>query len=178
MSKSNWLMLAASQDKSYVAQTVVPDDTLLYRALTKWLVRGSASKMLSSFWSIVEQYDNELEKALLDQFLTQADKPVDDPQITTVKSSHYEIDITVESKNSGSIYKTCRITFVLFVRLNSVKTKFRTEEVTIDLTLVKNNGEMEQIIVNTAQKTPAPLLRGSRRVSKRSSKTPTPSIKC
>jgi len=178
MSTSNWLLLAATQENSYIGQTVVPDDTLLYRALTKWLIRGSASKMLSSFWEYIDQYDNELENALLDQFLTQAEKQVQDPQITNVRTRDYSVDMTVESKSSGSMYKTCHLTFVLFVYFHSLKTKVRVEEITIDLTLIKNDGQMEKIIVNTTQKTPAPLLKASRRVSKRSSKTPTPSIKC
>ena len=173
--KSNWLLLAATEDNSYIGQTHVPDNTFLYRALTKWLIRGSASKLLHSFWEYIDQYDNELENALLDQFLTQADHPVDDPQTTNVRTRDYSVDMTVLSKSAGSFYKTCHLTFVLYVYFHSLKTKVRVDEITLDITLLKNNGEMEKIVINTAQKTPAPFLKTSRRVSKRSSKTtPTP----
>lgn len=167
---SNWILIAANDKDSFVAQTKVNDDTLVYRAISKWLVRGGASKILKSFWEYIDQDDNELEDALLDQLVTQAETKPEDPQITNVRTKDYSIDMSVHAKSTGDSFKTCKVEFVLFVYFHSLKKKMRIDEQIIDLTVIRADGDVEKIVVNTPTKTPAHGLRRNRRVNKRSSK--------
>lgn len=183
MSTNTWMMVATSGDKSFVAQTTINDQALLYRALSKWLIRGSASTILDAFWEYIDQYDNELEDALLDQLVTQAERQVEDPQITNVRTKDYAIDLTVSSRSANESVKTCSVDCVLFVYFHSLKKKLRIDEKSISVTLVNYDGKVEKVMVAGMQKTPSHMMKKpARRVSKRSSKelpkgrevTPTP----
>lgn len=168
---STWMMLASTDKSSYIAQTSINDNEkqLLYRALSKWLIRGGASKILNSFWEYIDKWDNELEDALLDQLVTQAEKTPDDPQITNVRTKDYSVDMTIHSKNTSDIFKTCEAEFVLYVYFQSINKKLKIDEQSISITLVKADGKVEKVSVGNMQKTPAPN-RPNRRVNKRSSK--------
>jgi hypothetical protein len=171
MTDTTWLLIATTETKSFVAQTIVNDPKLVYRALCKWLIRGGASKLLDSFWEYLDKYDNELEDALLDQLLTQAETAVDDPQITNVRTKDYSIDMTVHAKNSSDSLKTCKVECTLYVYFQSLKKKLRIDEQSIKLTMIRSDGKLERISVNTSTKTPAATQHTeSRRVRKRSSK--------
>lgn len=167
---SNWILIAASKHDSFVAQTRVNNDTLVYRAISKWLLRGGASKILKSMWEYIDQEDNELEEALLDQLLTQAETQPDDPQITNVKTKDYSIDMSVHAKSTGDSFKSCRVEFVGYVYFHSLKKKMRIDEQVIDLTVIRSDGDVEKIVVTTPTKTPAHGFASNRRVKKRSSK--------
>lgn len=174
MTDNTWILIAATDSQSYVAQTTVSDSNLIYRAISKWLIRGGASNILNSFWEYIDQYDNELEDALLDQLVTQAEKSPEDPQITNVRTKDYSIDMTVHAKNSSSNFKTCKVDFVLYVYFHSLKKKLRIDQQSINMTLIRSDGEVEKVNVTSANKTPAHRMERTKRVSKRSSKvTPT-----
>ena len=166
----NWILIAATDKQNYVAQTTISEPNLIYRAVTKWLIRGTASNILASFWEYIDQNDNELEEAMLDQLLTQAETPQDDPQITNVRTKDYSIDMTVHAKTSKDSFKLCTVDCVLYVYFQSLKKKLRIDNQTITLTLLRSDDEVEQIVVNSPTKTPAHHLKANRRVSKRSSK--------
>lgn len=170
MKDSTWLLVATTNIHSYIAQTKVSDPDLIYRAISKWLVRGGASDILSSFWEYIDQYDNELEDALLDQLVTQAETNPEDPQITNVRTKDYSIDMTVHSKSSNDSFKTCRVEFTLFVYFHSLKKKLRIDDQQIDLTLFRSDDDIETINVANPTKTPAHRMKRNKRVSKRSSK--------
>lgn len=170
MAEQKWLLIATTNSQSYVAQTCTNDIQLVYRALSKWLIRGGASKILDSFWEYIDQYDNELEEALLDQLVTQAETNPDDPQITNVRSKDYSIDMTVHSKSSSDSYKTCRVECTLFVYFQSLKQKLRIDEQCINLAMIKADGKLEKVTVHGAMKTPGLTVPDARRVKKRSSK--------
>lgn len=174
MTDDTWILIATNEEQNFIAQTTVSTPSLVYRAISKWLIRGNASNILSSFWEYIDQYDNELEDALLDQLLTQAETQPVDPQITNVRTKDYSIDMTVYSKNSNDSSKTCKVDFVLYVYFHSLKKKLRIDEQTINLTLFKSDSKIEKIVVNTPEKTPALHAKKNKRVSKRSSKV-TPS---
>ena len=169
MSDKKWLLIASTDVQTFVAQTNNDNMQLIYRALTKWLIRGAASKILDPFWEYIDQYDNELEDALLDQLVTQAETNPEDPQITNVRSKDYSIDMSVLAKNSNQTFKTCKVEFTLFVYFQSLKQKLRMYDQAIDLTMVRMEN-IETIAVNTATKTPAHEGKEIRRVKKRSSK--------
>lgn len=168
-----WLLVAASNSKSYLAQTTLNDKKLIYRAASKWLIRGGASRLLSTFWEYVDQNDNELEDALLDQLITNADKQSTDPQITNVRTKDYSIDMTVHYQNSTEACKKCRIDCVLWVYFHSLKKKLRVDEKSIDITFTRYDDKIETISITGPTKTPAPRLLANKRVSKRSSKNTT-----
>lgn len=165
-----WILIAATDSQSYVAQTSVSDNNLVYRAITKWLMRGGASNILASFWEYIDQYDNELEDALLDQLVTQAETQPLDPQITNVRTKDYSIDMTVHAKNTNDSYKTCTVDFVLYVYFHSLKKKLRIDQQTINLTLLRSDGKVEKVSVTSASKTPTHQVKATKRTSKRSSK--------
>ena len=165
-----WILIATTDSQSYVAQTTISDTNLIYRAICKWLIRGGASKILDAFWEYIDQYDNELEDALLDQLVTQAETVPDDPQITNVRTKDYSIDMTVHAKNNGDDCKTCKIEFVMYVYFHSLKKKLPIDEQVINLTWIRSEGKIETIHVTNPSKTPAPRIKQNRRVSKRSSK--------
>ncbi len=175
MSDNTWILIAATDTRGYVAQTTVPESNLIYRAISKWLIRGGASNILKSFWEYIDQYDNELEDALLDQLVTQAEKRPEDPQITNVRTKDYSIDMTVHAKNSSNNFKTCKVDFVLYVYFHSLKKKLRIDEQSINLTLFRSD-KVEKVVVISSTKTPAHQMKRNKRVSKRSSKA-TPSDK-
>jgi len=170
--ENKWVLIASNDAFSYVAQTITNNDALLYRAITKWLIRGNASNMFSSFWEYIDQYDNEIENALLDQLVTQADIDLDDPQITTVKTKDYSINITVKSRTNSELIKNCSIEFVLFVNFHSLKKKICIDTQTINLSWTKFIENIENIDVNRPTKTPHHLMnkKTSKRTSKKSSK--------
>lgn len=170
MTDNTWILIAANDSQSHVAQTTVNDPALIYRAVSKWLIRGGASKILNAFWEYIDQNDNELEDALLDQLLTQAETQPEDPQITNVRTKDYSIDMTVHAKSAGDAYKTCKIDFVLYVYFHSLKKKLRIDEQSINMTFIQTSGKVEQVTVTGSTKTPAHIIQGSRRVRKRSSK--------
>jgi hypothetical protein len=170
MADTTWLLIAATETQNHVAQTTVPDTTLLYRALSKWLVRGGASQILASFWEYIDQYDNELEDSLLDQLLTQAESRPDDPQITNVRTKDYSIDMTVHAQNSSESLKVCKVDFVLYVYFQSLNKKLRIDDQSINLTLTRLSGKVERVVVSHPTKTPAHHMVRNKRVSKRSSK--------
>lgn len=170
MTDSNWILIAATDSQNYVARTTVTEPNYIYRAISKWLIRGSASNILTSFWEYIDQYDNELEDALLDQLLTQAETNPEDPQITNVRTRDYSIDMTVHADNSGDTLKTCKVEFVLYVYFHSLKKKLRIDEQSINLTLIRSDGKVENVVVNSVAKTPAHQSARNRRVNKRSSK--------
>ena len=177
MTDNTWILIAATGSQSYVAQTTVNEPNLVYRALSKWLIRGGSSKILDSFWEYIDQYDNELEDALLDQLVTQAETRPDDPQITNVRTKDYSIDMTVHAKNSSDSFKTCQIDFVLYVYFHSLRKKLRIDEQSINLTLIQSSGKIERVVITSPSKTPAHQMKRNKRVSKRSSKvTPTGKI--
>ena len=176
MTDNTWTLIAATDSQSYVAQTTVSEADLIYRAISKWLIRGGASNILTSFWEYIDQYDNELEDALLDQLVTQAENKPEDPQITNVRTKDYSIDMTVHAKNSSDSFKTCKVDFVLYVYFHSLKKKLRIDEQAINLTLFRTDGKLEKVLVNSSAKTPAHQMVRNKRVSKRSSKV-TPSKK-
>jgi hypothetical protein len=173
MSNETWLMMATNNNETFLGETTITDSKLIYRALTKWLIRGSASKLLSGYWEYLDQYDNELEEALLDQLVSQAETKTLNPQITNVRTRDYSIDITVKSKSVSAEYKTCSITSVLWVYFHSLKQKLRIEETDLSIKLIKVNGKLDtkidKTVVYTSTKTPSHQLKASRRVSKRSS---------
>jgi hypothetical protein len=173
MTSETWLMIATNDTSTFISECTITEPKLIYRALTKWLIRGEASKLLQSYWEYLDQWDNELEEALLDQLLTQAESKPIDPQITNVRNRDYAIDITVLSKTVKNDLKTCNISSVLWVYFHSLKQKLRIEDSTINITLIKVNGKIEskldKVIVSGLTKTPAPQYTGSKRVSKRSS---------
>jgi len=173
MTDNTWVLIAATDSQSYVAQTTISDSNLIYRAISKWLIRGGASKILDSFWEYIDQDDNELEDALLDQLTTQAETKPKDPQITNVRTKDYSIDMTVHAKNSSDSFKTCKVDFVLYVYFQSLKKKLRIDEQAINLTLFRSDGKVEKVMVNSSTKTPAHHIKRSKRVSKRSSKVTT-----
>ena len=172
---STWMMLASTDKSSYIAQTTISNSEsgLLYRALSKWLIRGGAGKILDSFWEYIDKWDNELEDALLDQLLTQAEKTPEDPQITNVRTKDYSIDMTIHSKNTSNNFKTCQADFVLYVFFQSINKKIKIDEQSISITLIKADGKVEKVSVDNMQKTPAPSRTPNRRVNKRSSKEAT-----
>jgi hypothetical protein len=170
MTDNTWILIAATDSQSYVAQTTVNEPNLIYRAISKWLIRGSASNIINSFWEYIDQYDNELEDALLDQLVTQADTKPKDPQITNVRTKDYSIDMTVHAKNSSDTFKTCKVEFVLYVYFHSLKKKLRIDEQSINLTLFRSDGKVEKVVVASSTKTPAHQITRNKRVSKRSSK--------
>lgn len=167
---TTWILMAVGEKQSYLAQTKVEDNNLVYRAVSKWLVRGGASKILKSFWEYVDQYDNELEEALLDQLLTQAETRPDDPQTTNVRTKDYSINMTVHAKNSGPTVKTFEVHFTLDVYFSSLKEKLCIDDKTVSITLLRSDGRVEKVTVDGPTKTPAHDLKRNRRVSKRSSK--------
>ena len=73
MNNTDWTLIATTDSQSHVAQTTVNEPDLIYRAASKWIIRGGASKILRAFWEYIDQYDNEIEDSLLDQLLTQAE---------------------------------------------------------------------------------------------------------
>ncbi len=173
MTDNTWILIAATETQSYVAQTTVNEPNLIYRAISKWLIRGGSSKILASFWEYIDQYDNELEDALLDQLETQAETRPDDPQITNVRTKDYSIDMTVHAKNSGDSFKTCKVDFVLYVYFHSLKKKLRIDEQSVNLTVIRSDGKVERVTVTSSAKTPAHQMTRNKRVSKRSSKVST-----
>ncbi len=174
MTDNTWILIAATDSKSYVAQTTVNEPNLIYRAISKWLIRGGSSKILDAFWEYIDQYDNELEDALLDQLITQAEQNPEDPQITNVRTKDYSIDMTVHAKNSSDSFKTCKVDFVLFVYFHSLKKKLRIDEQSVNLTMIRSDGKIERVAVTGSAKTPSHQMTHNKRVSKRSSKV-TPS---
>lgn len=165
-----WILIAATKTQSHLAQTTISDPQLIYRALSKWLIRGNASQILDSFWEYIDQYDNELEDALLDQLLSQAEIQPDDPQITNVRTKDYSIDMSVHSKTCNQFYKTCKIKFSLNIYIDALKDGMKIEDQTIDITLFRSTGKVEKITVVSSEKTPASDIKTMKRVSKRSSK--------
>nr|QBK88232.1 MAG: hypothetical protein LCMAC202_05940 [Marseillevirus LCMAC202] len=170
MTDNTWILIAATDSQSYVAQTTVNEPNLIYRAISKWLIRGGSSKILNSFWEYIDQYDNELEDAFLDQLVTQAEKRPEDPQITNVRTKDYSIDMTVHAKNSSDSFKTCKVDFVLYVYFQSLKKKLRIDEQSVNLTMIRSDGKVEHVTVTSSAKTPAHQMTRNKRVSKRSSK--------
>jgi len=170
MSEQYWLLIAESDKESYVAKTNNNDMQLVYRALSKWLIRGSASTILNSFWEYIDQYDNELEDALLDQLVTQAETNPEDPQITNVRSKDYSIDMSVLAKNSSDSYKTCKIECSLYVYFQSLKKKLNIDTKNINITMYKSDKDIETVTVKGSMKTPALDAKNARRIKKRSSK--------
>jgi len=167
---STWLLVANNDNQTFTAKTTIADPSLIYRAVTKWLIRGGASEILKEYWEYIDQYDNELEDALLDQLVTQAETNPEDPQITNVRTKDYAIDMSVHAQTANKTYKRCSITCTLFVYFKSLKKKLRIEDKTIDLTMFKAT-DIETVSVETAYKTPAHHLKANKRVSKRSSKS-------
>ena len=168
---TNWLLTASSGNDTYVAKTSTPDIHMLYRAVSKWIIRKNASKILHRFWEYIDQDDNEIEDALLDQLETQATDMPDIPQTTNVRTKDYSIDMTVFSRPSkGSI--CCELNFILFVYFHSIGKKMRIDEKKIDLQIV-NMDKIETINVRLPAKTPAP--KKNPRTKKRNSKV-TPSL--
>jgi len=170
MTSTNWIMIAKNDDKYYIAQTEIKDKQLVYRALSKWLIRGNAgTNILKQYWEYIDQYDNKIEEALLDQLLTQAETAPPDPQITNVRTRDYSIEMIVHYKKSNSNYTMCSVGFKLYVYFHSLKTKIHVCENLIDVILMQD--VIEKVQVSTMNKTPAPGLLASKRVSKRSSKS-------
>ncbi len=167
---NNWLLIATTDTQSYVAQTAVSNNNLIYRALSKWLIRGSASNILKASWEYIDQHDNELEDALLDQLVTQAETLPDDPQITNVRTKDYSIDMTVDAKTVKDSFRTCKVDFVLYVYFPSLKKKLKIDSQKINLTILKCDGNVERVTVETPTKTPAHHIKRNKRVNKRSSK--------
>lgn len=167
---TTWILMAVGEKQSYLAQTKVEDNNLVHRAVSKWLIRGGASKIFKSFWEYVDQYDNELEDALLDQLVTQAETQPEDPQTTNVRTKDYSINITVHAKNSGPTVKTFEVHFTLDVYFSSLKQKLCIDEKNVSITLLRSDGRVEKISVDGPTKTPADHIKMKRRVSKRSSK--------
>jgi hypothetical protein len=166
-----WILVASSENKSFVAQTNVNNSDLVYRAVSKWLIRGSASDILQAFWEYIDQYDNELEDALLEQLLTQAEKRPKDPQVTNVRNKDYSIDMTVHAVKNSSSVKMCKVQFVLYVYFSSLKQQLKIDEQYIDIHMIQNNGTLEKVEVVNNLKTPHHLMtNNSKRVQKRSSK--------
>ncbi len=178
MTNNTWMLIAATETQSHVAQTIVNEPDLIYRALSKWLIRGGSSKILRSFWEYIDQHDNELEEALLDQLVTQAETKPENPQITNVRTKDYSIDMTVHAKNSSDSFKTCKIEFVLFVYFPSLEKKLEIDNQSINLTLIRLNGKVENVVVGGSMKTPAPNLKQNKRVNKRNSKVTPAGVPC
>jgi len=170
MAEKTWLLIAATDSQSYVAKTSNNDMQLVYRAICKWLIRGGASKILDTFWEYIDPYDNELEDALLDQFVTQAETNPEDPQITNLRTKDYSIDMSVLAQSSSESFKTCNIECTLFVYFQSLKKKMRVDTQNINITLIRSDGEIETVAVKGAVKTPGLKAKSNRRVKKRSSK--------
>jgi hypothetical protein len=169
MTDNKWKLFATTNTESYVAETNT-DDSMIYRAISKWLVRGGASSILKSFWEYIDQYDNEIEDALLDQLVTQAETLPEDPQITNVRTKDYSIAMTVHAKTNTPDFKTCQVEFVLFVYFQSLKKKLRIDDQIINIILFRNSGPLEKVVVSSPTKTPGPNMKRKKRVSKRSSK--------
>ena len=173
---STWILIATNKTKNFAAETTVSDPKLIYRAVSKWLIRGGASNILHSFWEYLDQYDNELEDALLDQLVSQAETNPEDPQVTNVRTKDYSIDMTVHAKSSNPKIKSCKVDFVLYVYFQSVKKNVQIDDQTVNLTMVQVNDTVEKVSVTSTQKTPAVGLKKNRRVKKRSSKVSTENI--
>lgn len=164
----NWILVASTDSETFTAQTGhIYGKTFLYRAICKWLIRGNASKILKAFWEYIDQDDNEIEKALLEQLETQAEHQLDDPQTTNVRTRDYSIDMTVENITNKDSVKKFKLTCVLYVYLQSLKKKLRIDEQVITFTMIRLNDKMERISIATPERTPMEAIR---RVSKRSSK--------
>lgn len=167
---STWFLIATTDKQSYVAQTTVREKNLIYRALSKWLIRGNASQILNAFWEHIDQYDSELEEALLDQLQTQAETKPEDPQTTNVRTKDYSIDMTIHAKSNNNDSISCSVDFILYVYFHSLRKKLQIDEQHINLTLVRSDSQVEKVVVKDVSKTPAHFLKANRRVSKRSSK--------
>lgn len=168
MPNQSWLLIAATENESMMAKTTVPDRELLYRAASKWIIRGGVGDViLKEFWEYIDQEDNQIEDALLDQLITQAETEQEDPQTTTVKTTDYAIDMTVQSRTKSDSSIECEVNFVLYVYFGSVGKHIQMDKKDIQLTLI--NTPVETIDVTGVEKTPAPHTH-SRRVVKRSSK--------
>ncbi len=170
MTDNTWILIATAGKKSYAAETTVSDPKLIYRAISKWLIRGGASNILKSFWEYLDQYDNELEDALLDQLVSQAESNLEDPQITNVRTKDYSIDMTVLAKSTNPNLKSCKVECTLYVYFQSLKKKLQIDQQAINLTMIRVDGKFEKVTVVSAQKTPADGLKKNKRVQKRSSK--------
>lgn len=164
-----WLLFANTKTEHYVAETTVAKE-LVYRAVSKWLIRGGASEILKSFWEYIDQYDNEIEDALLDQLVTQAETMPEDPQITNVRTKDYSIAMTVHAKSNNDQFKTCQVDFELFVYFQSLKKKLKIDNQSINVTIIKSVKNPEKVTVTSPSKTPAHSITRSKRVSKKSSK--------
>lgn len=166
-----WLLNASNDEQTHTAMTTVTNDQLVFRAVTKWLIRGSASSLLAEFWNHVDPYNNKLEDAILDQLITQAEQEPEDPQITNIKTPDYSIDITVHAKTCNPFLKTCKMDFVLYVYFHGLKQKVSLEKQSIDLLMMRAVGtHIERVYVSGELKTPAPNIAGNKHIKKRSSK--------
>jgi len=170
MDTKNWLLTATDNNNSYIAKTNVDNEKFLYRAICKWLIRGNASNFLDNFWEYIDKYDNQIEEALLDQLVTQAQVDLQDPQITNVRTKDYSIDITVQKNNSNDLIKKCKLNFVLYIYFDSLKKKVCINSKDINISWMQFDDNIENIEIKQPQKTPAHLMKKNKRVSKRSSK--------
>lgn len=172
---NRWIFFATGDNVTYSGQTTVDNTHMLFRAVSKWLVRKSGSKLTHEFWEYVDQYDNDLENALIDQFFSQAESTPKVPEITNVKSRDYSIDMIVTSKVSSESYKSCVLKMTLFVYFPSIKKKMRMSDVTINISMLQVTGNIEKIVVRSHDQTPAISVEsrgshGKMRVKKRLSK--------
>jgi len=169
MSKT-WVLFAINNNDNYVAYTDIDSDQLVYRALSKWLIRGEAGNAMSEFWEYIDRNDNILERSLLDQLLSQAENEPEDPQTTNVKTKNYSIDMTVHSQSSSETYKSCLVEFTVYVYFESLKKNVKLDTVVFDTTMIQLNSKIEHITVTGPTKTPFRPVVNSKRVQKRSSK--------
>ena len=164
----SWILVASTDSETFIAQTGTASKKFLYRAICKWLIRGTASKILKAFWEYIDQQDNEIEKALLEQLETQAEQQVEDPQTTNVRTKDYSIDMTVTNVTNTEGVQKFTTEFVLYVYFHSLKKKLCIDEQNITITLIKVGDKIERIAVSTPDKTP--MEQPVQRVFKRSSK--------
>ena len=158
-----WTLVAHTNSNSFIATTQVASTKLLYRAIAKWLLRGEASELLSACWEHVDQQNNDLEEALLEQLVEQAETVLEDPQTTTVRKRDYAVDITVDPICSNDRTKMFKIDIVPFVYYQSLKKKIRLEDIHIYITAYICSSEKAQTItVTRPAKTPAIQNRSSK----------------
>ena len=170
MQPKNWILIANDNSNSYIAKTTVENDKFLYRAICKWLIRGNASTFLDAFWEYIDKYDNEIEEALLDQLVTQAQTNVTDPQITNIRTKDYSVDISVQTDMCSELVKKCTINFILYIYFDSLKKKININSKDINLSWMVFDDSIETIEIKQPSKTPSHLMKKNKRVSKRSSK--------
>jgi hypothetical protein len=167
---NKWLIIAEIEKNSkrgnkqtYIGEIKADVENLIYRGISKWLLRGGASEILNTFWEYIDQYDNEIEEALLDQFIKNKSE-----EITSVKTKDYSIDMLVEQEKNDKEIKNYKIQFILYVYFPSLLKKLRIDEQNIKIKVVNISNKIEAIEIQTDYKTPGIL--NNSRVSKRSSK--------